>query len=98
MQLLQLQQDHILEEIKRRFPELEIGGIAFKLSSGDFARPEEAKALERAERQAPAAAPEPPTAKEKAAEAAAEAAAAAKSSLPPEILAMFSRIRKNTRQ
>ena len=97
MQLLQLQQDRILEEIGRRFPELEIGGIAFRLSRGDFARPEEVPAP---------AAPEASSAREKAPEAAAEAASEAdsdavteaKSSLPPEILAMFSRIRKNTKQ
>ena len=97
MQLLQLQQDRILEEIGRRFPELEIGGIAFRLSRGDFARPEEAPAP---------VAPETPSAREKAPEEAAEAASEAdsetgaetKSSLPPEILAMFSRIRKNTKQ
>ena len=114
MQLLQLQQEHILEEIKRRFPELEIGGIAFTLSRGDFARPEEAKAPnpadgaspaggspaggaaglkpgDRAEVEAEAEAPPQPVAEE-------PAAAAAQSSLPPEILAMFSRIRKNAKQ
>lgn len=97
MQLLQLQQDRILEEIGRRFPELEIGGIAFRLSRGDFARPEETPAP---------AAPEALSARDKAPEAAADAIAAAasdaaseaKSGLPPEILAMFSRIRKNTKQ
>ena len=97
MQLLQLQQDHILEEIKRRFPELEIGGIAFRLSHGDFSAPEETKAPKSAGRDAAipeAAAPQPPSEREKAAEAAAEA----KSGLPPEILAMFSRIRKNSKQ
>lgn len=95
MQLLQLQQDRILEEIARRFPELEIGGIAFRLSHGDFSRPVEPVAPERAEREAPIpAAPQPPPGREKAAEAAAEA----KSGLPPEILAMFSRIRKNAKQ
>ncbi|MCE1195145.1 DUF721 domain-containing protein [bacterium] len=101
MQLLQLQQDRILEEIGRRFPELEIRGIAFRLSRGDFARPEEAKAPESADGGAPAPVapastsasvpPTPPAPKE-------PTAAEAKNSLPPEILAMFSRIRKNAKQ
>lgn len=101
MQLLQLQQDHILEEIKRRFPELEIGGIAFRLSHGDFSAPAETKETKNAGREASlpeTAAPRPPSEAEKAAEAAAEAASEAKSGLPPEILAMFSRIRKNSKQ
>lgn len=105
MQLLQLQQDHILEEIKSRFPELEIGGIAFRLSRGDFSAPAEPKAPESAGKEASlpeAAAARPPSEAEKAAEAAekasAEAAAETKSGLPPEILAMFSRIRKNSKQ
>ncbi len=101
MQLLQLQQDHILEEIKRRFPELEIGGVAFRLSHGDFSKPEETKAPESAGRDASfpeAAAPQPPSEAEKAAEAASQAASEAKSGLPPEILAMFSRIRKNSKR
>ena len=104
MQLLQLQQDRILEEIARRFPELEIGGIAFRLSRGDFARPEEAASGESREGGAKALAGaaagadavhlqrDAPAPKEP------KRAPEAENGLPPEILAMFSRIRKNTRR
>jgi hypothetical protein len=106
MQLLQLQQDRILEEIARRFPELEISGVAFKLSRGDFSKPEEVPSRENdkggskaqagalADEKADAVQPRrgAPSAEEP------QRAAEAESSLPPEILAMFSRIRKNTKQ
>jgi hypothetical protein len=106
MQLLQLQQDRILEEIARRFPELEISGIAFRLSRGDFARPEGALAGEKGKNDggvlAEASADEKSAAVQPQQGAPAQEApkreAEAESGLPPEILAMFSRIRKNTKQ
>lgn len=102
MQLLQLQQDRILGEIGRRFPELEIRGVAFKLSHGDFARPEEEKKPERR-------APEPSAPARQAlgmddnktpgesAPPDSRSPRAAETPLPPEIVAMFSRIKKRVK-
>lgn len=93
MQLLQLQQDKILEEIGRKFPDLKIRGIAFKL--GDPAKPgvpaaTALAALSREPRQEPE--PEFETEKE------ANDKIGGKERLPPDMVAMFARIKKNIKK
>ncbi|PKL05923.1 MAG: hypothetical protein CVV53_06980 [Spirochaetae bacterium HGW-Spirochaetae-9] len=88
-QLLQLQQDRILEEIQRRFPDLGIRGIAWRLGN----EPKVA-AVAATPRIQPAAGPIVPAA-ENEAEKAREEKAEEKRGLPPDMVATFARIRKN---
>lgn len=85
-QLLQLQQDRILEEIQRRFPDLGIRGIAWRLGN-------EPKLVATARVQ-PAAEPFASTA-EKETEKPELGRAEEKRGLPPDMVASFARIRKN---
>ena len=97
MQLLQLQQDRILEEIQRRFPDLKIRGIAFRLGGSGAST---------STRTGLSAQPTPPcvpeTAMEKEAEKEAEKAlderAGQANKLPQDMVAMFARIRKNIKK
>ncbi|MFA5851182.1 MAG: DUF721 domain-containing protein [Spirochaetales bacterium] len=94
MQLLQLQQDKILEEIERKFPDLKISGIAFKL--GNPAAPQVVSALSgpTATAPGPASGLEPETEAEKVA----NDTAGGKEALPPDMVAMFARIKKNIKK
>jgi len=97
MQLLQLQQDKILEEIGRKFPDLKIRGIAFKL--GDPAKPSVPAATmlpatSREPQQEPRREPEPEYETEKEA----NDKIGGKESLPPDMVAMFARIKKNIKK
>ena len=97
MQLLQLQQDRILEEIKGRFPDLNIRGIAFKLGnpavSGPVKTPATFAQLVKHDSEAPAEAATEPVA-----EKAANEKAGAEKGLPPDMVAMFARIKKNIKK
>ena len=97
MQLLQLQQDKIMEEIGRKFPDLKISGIAFKL--GDPAKPGAPAAtvlasLPRESLQESRL----PTAPEYETEKEANEKIGGKGSLPPDMVAMFARIKKNIKK
>ena len=91
MQLLQFEQDRILAEIQRRFPELEIRGIGFRLAK-DFPAPIAAGALP-AEGLPPAAPPtEPATTVPEEDQLHGDAGRGA---LTPELKRLFGKIRKN---
>jgi len=127
MQLLQLQQDRMLEEIQRKFPDLEITGMAFRLGKAaappqvvvaaslagkgqgvarpagpaEMAAPEAKQAAKPATKQATEPDGLAAPGQDKAGEAA-DAPPKARSSLgekkrnlPPELVAMFAKIRKN---
>ncbi len=110
MQLLQLQQDRMLDEIQRRFPDLGVRSLAFRLgnaegSDRDFRRENAAGEAPLPETAgAAAAAPTAPVAStartepEAPSAAATPAAPAASSPLPGEIRDMFEKIRKNIRR
>lgn len=87
-QLLQLQQDRILEEIQRRFPDLKIRGIAWKLGNeaGASSTPVPVSSIQ--------ASPEA-SAQENEAEKAVDEKAEERRGLPPDMVATFARIRKN---
>lgn len=94
MQLLQLQQDRILEEIGRKFPALEIRGIAFKLGS-----PAPLAALTRsAENDAGAPRRDMGSENESEAEKVPNEKTGAEQGLPPDMVAMFARIKKNIKK
>jgi hypothetical protein len=92
MQLLQLDQDRILAEIQRRFPELEIRGIGFRLAK-DGPEPE-------ASRTDPDEVPKPvpvlqdmPSAEDSGEERL--VGDAGRGALTPELKVLFGKIRKN---
>jgi len=85
-QLLMLHQDRILGEIGKRFPSLEIRGIAYRLSTDGVEAPK--RAAPPAETPGAAKAPGVP-------EPAESDEVSAASGLPPELKAAFTRIRKN---
>jgi len=91
-QLLQLQQDRILEEVQRRFPDLKIRGIAWKLGNeaGASGSPVPVSPVQTS----PHASPEA-SAQENEAEKAMDKKAGERRGLPPEMVATFARIRKN---
>lgn len=109
MQLLQLQQDKMLEEIQRKFPDLGIRGMAFRL--GKPAAPPRAVGVAGGLGKARPAEPVIPKAPERGAEGRSGAGEAGpevdgaipkpgdavqkKRSLPPDLAAMFAKIRKN---
>ena len=91
MQLLQLQQDKMLEEIQRKFPDLGVTGMAFRLGKAAAPPPAVVGAG-----QGKARPPEPvaPRAPEGGAERRGDGSEK-KRSLPPDLAAMFAKIRKN---
>ena len=91
-QLLQYQQERILDEIKRKFPELEIRAIAWRLASESVREPDPQRS--------PVQAPEPIRADPLPAEdeAAPESRQAAADSLPPELRAAFERLKRGSRE
>ena len=98
MQLLQLQQDRILEEIQRRFPDLKIRGIAFRLGESGVPAGASASMPGRVSGlRPPESAPESAAEKEveKEAEKAMDEKAGQETKLPQDMVAMFARIRKN---
>jgi len=98
MQLLQLQQDRILEEIQRRFPDLKIRGIAFRLGESGVSASASASMPGRVSGlRPPESAPESAAEKEveKEAEKAMDEKAGKETKLPQDMVAMFARIRKN---
>jgi len=88
-QLLQLQQDRILEEIQRRFPDLGIRGIAWRLGNEP-----KVVAVAATARVQPAAEPVASVA-ENETEKPEDRTAEEKRGLPPDMVATFARIRKN---
>jgi hypothetical protein len=109
-QLLQFQQERMLEEIRRRFPELEIRSIAWRLAAEPAAGRASGRAAETASGLAAGSIPEPGSipvfkhvVEELPADAPAERADSEQSgspaaSLPPEIRAAFERLRKKSRE
>lgn len=107
IQLLQLHQEKILAEIQRRYPDLEVRGVAFVIGNGapaDSASPaaaDQATPAEAAMSAFPGAARKPAEAEEAAQSAASvpgndsEPAREATGAIPPELLAKFEKIRKN---
>ncbi|MFZ3110057.1 MAG: DUF721 domain-containing protein [Rectinemataceae bacterium] len=95
-QLLQLQQDRILGEIQRRFPDLKIRGIAWRLGNeaGTALPPVSPPGAEAAARVL-ATAGTLATAEQNEAEIALDKKAMEKRGLPPDMVATFARIRKN---
>jgi hypothetical protein len=105
-QLLQFQQERMLEEIGRRFPELEIRSIAWRLA----AEPACGRASGRSSEPASGRSAEPnrglvfkPVVEERNMEAPAksegpERGGSPAASLPPEIRAAFERLRKKSRE
>ena len=92
MQLLQLQQDRMLEEIQRRFPDLGVRSMAFRLGDREGlpeAPPVAAAAAQEASDTAAAAAQEGSDG---------AAAAAQRPTLPGELQDLFEKIRKNLRR
>ena len=97
MQLLQLQQDKILEEIGRKFPDLKIRGIAFKLGDPAKVGVPAASVLAAPSRE-PRLKPEPAPEPEFETEKEANDKIGGKESLPPDMVAMFARIKKNIKK
>jgi hypothetical protein len=96
MQLLQLQQDKMLEETQQRFPDLGIRGIAFRL--GNPAGPVSGAAVERT--WVGTATPSPVTPSPQVpnpvpGKGAAGGKDGTEGRLPPDLEAMFARIKKN---
>lgn len=91
MQLLQFEQDRILAEIKRRFPELEIRGIGFRLAK-EFPVPAASDAVptEALTPAAPAPAPASTVPEEEQMRG-----DAGRGALTPELKRLFGKIRKN---
>jgi len=95
-QLLQLQQDRILEEIQRRFPDLKIRGIAWRLGNGPGATlPPASPSGAGLAAGMLVTAGTLATAEQNEVEIAADKKAMEKRGLPPDMVATFARIRKN---
>jgi hypothetical protein len=97
-QLLQLQQDRILQEVQRRFPDLKIRGIAFRLGESGMPAGASSSMPGRVSGiRSPESAPESAAEKEaeKEAEKAMDEKAGHETKLPQDMVAMFARIRKN---
>lgn len=102
MQLLQLQQDRMLGDIQRRFPDLEIRGIAWRLASEPVSESASRRAFKPGEAEAPApvgarAESQHPGPEDRArpVETSQPAENREASGLPPELRAKFARIKKN---
>ena len=91
-QLLQYQQERILDEIRRKFPELEIRAIAWRLASESVHEPDPQRS--------PVQEPEPIRADPLPAEdgAVPESRQTAADSLPPELKAAFERLKRGSRE
>ena len=108
MQLLQLQQDRILEEIELKFPDLKIRGIAFKLGNPAappivaappvVAAPSIVAAPPVVATTALGSASKQESEQESEAEKVPNDKAGAKEALPPDMVAMFARIKKNIKK
>lgn len=85
MQLLQLQQDRILEETRKRFPDLDISGIAFRLGNPGAPVPAPGSGPTWLGTAAPSSLPVPPPGRIPGKEG----------ELPADLVAMFARIKKN---
>jgi len=94
MQLLQLQEDKILEEIGRKFPDLKIRGIAFKL--GNPAAP--TVVAPPPIKTAPPIVTAPVSESEPGREKVEDDKVGGKEVLPPDMVAMFARIKKNIKK
>jgi hypothetical protein len=103
MQLLQLQQDRMLDEIQRRFPDLGVRSLAFRLGNAegldrDFRRKDAVGKAQSTETPAAPAAPPVAAAEPSAADPLVASPARSSSPLPGDIRDLFEKIRKNIRR